>query len=144
MPDGAEAAAAAIDALIARIREATRRAVADETALVESAAKSFAPVMTGTLRRSILPTPTHPLAPSVFEALVGPTVVYGRQKELGGHIRPVRAPELVFFWLRQGRWVHTQHVYQHPQPFMKPGVEQASGRFGALIERRVGAAILSI
>lgn len=144
MPDdGAAAAAAAIDALIVRVQEATRRSVADEAALIEHAAKGFAPVDTGRLRASIIPTAVRPLTTSVYYALVGPTTVYGRQKELGGHIYPVRAEWLSFFWKRRGVHVRTKHVYQAPQPFLKPGVEAASGRFNDIILRRVGAAILS-
>lgn len=143
MADGAAAAAAAIDALIARLGESMRRAVGDETGAIESAAKALAPIKTGTLRRSILPTVAHPVGPFTYEALVGPTVVYGRQKELGGHIFPVRARALRFI-ARDGALVYTQHVYQHPQPFLKPGTAVASPRFRTYIRRRIGAAILAI
>lgn len=143
MADGAADAIAALDALIERVREAARRSVADEAALIEGAAKEFAHVKTGTLRRSILPTPVHPLATNVFESLVGPTVVYGRQKELGGHIFPVRARALRFI-ARDGALVFAAHVYQPPIPFLKPGYQAAAPRFTDVVLRRVGAAILSI
>lgn len=140
---GASEAIAAIDVLIAGIDRAMRDSVRDVTGAVERAAKEKAPVRTGTLRRSILPTPTVRIAPHVWAAKVGPTTVYGRQKELGGHIYPVRAKALRFI-ARDGALVFAQHVYQYPQPFLKPATDEVAQRFNGIIIRRVGEVILSI
>lgn len=118
---------AALDALIHRIDSATKASVRDSIGAVESKAKGLAHVKTGAMRRSILPTPVMPAGPHVFTAMVGPTVVYGRQKELGGHIFPVRARALRFLD-RDGHVVFRSHVYQHPIPFLKPGFEATDVR----------------
>ena len=140
---GAAETNAAIDALIGRIDDATKAAVRDVTGQVERFSKGFAHVKTGTLRRSILPTPVARVSLHAYAARVGPTVVYGRQKELGGHIYPVRAKALRFFWERKGVFVVTKHVYQSPIPFMKPGTDLARGQARSIVVSHLRDAILT-
>lgn len=108
----------------------------------EREAKTLAPVATGRLRRSILPTPIARVSAYRWSGMVGPTTVYGRQKELGGHIYPVRARYLRFI-ARDGTLVFTHHVYQRPHPFLKPATVTVRSRFRGVVERRVAAAILA-
>lgn len=138
---GADAAAAAIDALILRLDAATRGFTSDAVHMIGRGAKTLAHVKTGTLRRSILPTPVVRVSAHVWTARVGPTVVYGRQKELGGDIYPVRAQALRFI-AADGALIYTQHVYQKPQPYLKPAVDEAFPRMRGVLERRVRDAIL--
>jgi hypothetical protein len=94
--------------------------------IVQTAGRSFAPIGTpgnttappGTLKESIL-TQGPRGADGLYTGEVGPTTIYGRQRELGGHIYPKRAKALRF--VKFGDVVYTTHVYQKPEPFMKPG-----------------------
>lgn len=141
----------AIDALIARLVSATARATAEGAALVESAAKSNAPVKTGALVRSIEITGPVQIGVSKYQADIGPTIVYGRIRELGGHIVPKGHPYLAFLWpeaffrhpmLDDGR-VLLRHVYQEPRPYLKPAVEVMANRFKNAAIRRWSDAIRS-
>lgn len=134
-------AIAAIDALIARVDAATKASVSDGKNLIDVGAKALAPVKTGALRRSIIPTPTVPAGLHAYTARVGPTTVYGRQRELGGHIYPVRAKALRFLG-KDGAVVYAMHVYQHPEPYLKPAAEAVRARFRAVVVKRMAAAIL--
>ena len=93
---------------------------------VQAAGRTFAPVGTpgnttappGTLKASILVQGPRG-ADGLYTGEVGPTTVYGRQRELGGDIFPKRAKALRY--VKFGDVVYTMHVYQHPEPYMKPG-----------------------
>lgn len=143
MPVDAGAAEAALDLLIQRIAEATEQAVADGAALVEAAAKRNAPVRTGTLRRSIAVEGPIPVGLAVYSARVGPTVIYGRIRELGGHIYPVNVRFLRWYGA-DGRPVFARHVYQHGRPYLKPAVSASRRRFRAIAVRRWAEAIDSV
>lgn len=116
---------AGLDALGARVDEAVFQIVADGLHLVQATAMGIAPVGTagnttnppGDLARSIdVEGPAG--GDGVYAGRVGPTVIYGRQRELGGDIYPQRAKAL-HFW-KFGEEVYTRHVYQHPEPYMRP------------------------
>jgi hypothetical protein len=93
---------------------------------IQTAARGFAPIGTpgnttappGFLKASIDVSGPRG-ADGLYGGEVGPTTVYGRQRELGGHIYPKRAKHLRF--TKFGVTVYTDHVYQHPQPYLKPG-----------------------
>lgn len=88
--DGLEKSWAAIDSVATSIGFTTREAVSAAAHLIEKQAKINASgrpgpnVRTGTLRRSIRVTGPRPWGVGGWEAMVGPTVVYGRRVELGG------------------------------------------------------------
>lgn len=142
--------AATISALRAasdRITEATRQIVADAAHLVQAASMGFAPVGTpgnstnlpGDLRRSIMVDGPEQVGEGMFAAQVGPTVIYGRQRELGGAIYPKRARFLRFE--RFGVVHYRKRVYQHPEPYMKPGRAAAIPEIRAVAIARLTAAI---
>lgn len=76
----------------------------------------------GDLKRSISkegPEGGH----GVYAGRVGPTIVYGRQRALGGPIIPKHGLWLVF--TKFGDTVYTHHVVQGPHPYMSPARKQA-------------------
>lgn len=94
---------AALELMAARLNAATRSATAQAAHLLEAEIKKTlttsshqrgtptpsAPgeppsLVTGMLRRSITVNGPHPLGLGTWEALTGPTAVYGRIQELGG------------------------------------------------------------
>ena len=74
---------AAIDAMVARTSAANYSAVMDAAHAIEAATKDNAPVVSGTLRRSIMVDGPHAEDSTGAKASVGPTVAYGRRVELG-------------------------------------------------------------
>ena len=81
----------------------------------------------------------------VYEGWVGPTVIYGRMRELGtppGGLRPVYGKYMVFekyYTLRFAKIVH-----QPPQPYMKPARELARPRIDFDVNRRLTQAITGV
>ena len=93
---------------------------------IQVAGASFAPVGTpgnttnppGDLKRSIdVEGPRG--GDGLYGGEVGPTVIYGRQRELGGHLYAKRARYMRF--VKWGVVYYRKHVYQFPHPYMKPG-----------------------
>lgn len=85
----------------------------------------------------------------VYSGRVGPTVIYGRRRELGGHSRGAQ----VFRWGKyprgyrgtldqdaEGR-VTVYHVWQHPHPYMKPAHREMRRPFHRAVVKRVAEAI---
>ncbi len=68
----------------------------------------------------------------VWRAKVGPTTKYGRQRELGGVIVPVRAKALVFH--RFGVLVVTTRVFQHGEHYMKKARDLGIAELPALTQ----------
>jgi hypothetical protein len=103
-----------------------RRITSKALDTVQAAGRGFAPIGTpgnttappGTLKESILVQAPRG-ADGLYYGEVGPTTIYGRQRELGGHIYPKHAKALRF--VKFGDVVYTRHVYQKPEPYMKPG-----------------------
>ena len=75
----------------------------------------------GDLRRSIV-VEGPAGGDGIYSGKVGPTVIYGRQRELGGDIYPVHARALVF--TKFGTVYTVQRVYQKPEPFLKPAYDE--------------------
>lgn len=158
-----EATIAGLDALEQRVADATRQIVADAAHLIQADSMGFAPVgvvgnstnMPGDLRRSIdVEGPVG--GDAVWMARVGPTVVYGRQRELGGPIYPQHATALAFtkFGTRlvigpevhPGAWDNTVYlrrpgVYQHARPYMRPGRAAALPEIEAVASERIAVAV---
>src|SRR5438552_19046477 len=76
---------AALDGLATHWAEGARAAVAEGAHLVERKAKQNAPVVSGTLRRSIRVLGPTPWGFGGWSALIGPSAIYGRRVELGFH-----------------------------------------------------------
>jgi hypothetical protein len=95
----------------------------------------------GDLKRSIDISPIVRIREGEYTGRVGPTVIYGRQRELGGHIYPRRA-RVLHFW-KFGQEVYTHHVYQPPHPYMKPGRAAALPIIRARTDVIITATILS-
>ena len=139
---------AGLDALAGRLDDATRQATADVAHLLQASAMIHAPVgvtgnstnMPGDLRRSITVEGPVQVAEHSWHAKVGPTTVYGRQRELGGDIYP-RAAGLLRFE-KFGEVVHTRHVYQRPEPFLKPAYEDQRAAVVGVVDARIAAAVL--
>jgi HK97 gp10 family phage protein len=89
--------------------------------VIERAAKSNAPVQTGTLRNSI----THKVAPMVLEGVVGTNVMYAPYVEIGTGIYSSMGGG------RNTPWLYTDakgvtHFTRgsHPHPFLKPAMDE--------------------
>lgn len=158
------ATVAAMEALKARVSAATRQSVADALHLFQAAGMAHAPVgvsgnstnAPGDLRRSIIVDGPAPVGAGVWEGQVGPTVVYGRQRELGGAIVPKTASALRFTKFGTtfvvgptvipggfGNIVYSNRpgVYQHPRPYMLPGYMEVKPELPAMVDANIAAAI---
>lgn len=139
---------AGIDALIAALDDATRQITADAAHIIQAKSMKEAPVgvagnstnMPGDLRRSIMVTGPHG-GDGVYEALVGPTVVYGRQRELGGAIYPVVARFLRF--TKFGHVYYRRRVYQEPNPYMLRGEMGSLAAIEAMARARVAEVVVT-
>ena len=146
MPIYVEDTIADLDALNVRISAATKQSVADVLHMFQASAMEKAPVGTpgnttnapGDLSRSIEVTGPDGSDGS-YNGLVGPTTVYGRQRELGGHIFPVYATRLRFE--KFGEVVHTFHVYQVPEPYLLPAEEENLVNVLPIAEARIAEAL---
>ena len=141
---------AGLDALQGRIDDATRQATADAAHLFQASAMVHAPVgitgnstnAPGDLRRSIVVDGPVQIAEHSWHAKLGPTTVYGRQRELGGDIYP-RSTEFLRFE-KFGEVIRTRHVYQRPEPYMKPAYEDQRAAVAAVVDGRIVAAITGV
>lgn len=88
---------------------------------IQSAARQNAPVLTGTLRRSIHTETTEKSAQRVW-VQVGTDLEYAAIHEFGGEIRPRRARALVFEI--NGEVVVTQLVRIPARPYLRPAFDQ--------------------
>ena len=117
----------AIDVLIGRLISASSRSSKQGADLIQSAARGIVEHHSGRLAASITTTGPRPTGVASFATDVGPTVVYGRIHELGGHIYPHGHKYLAFYWLdhdlapklNDGR-ILVHAVYQRPKPYLKP------------------------
>lgn len=149
---------AGIDALGERVNAAVRDIVEDCLNLTQITGAATAPVglpgnptsaPPGTLGRSILVE--GPVGgDGHWEGKVGPTTVYGRQRELGGDIYPVTAKALHFFEVRPlsyaegeygGAEVFTKHVHQFGAHYMLRAYEEVLPSFSVIADEHVAAAI---
>lgn len=129
--EGADDFNAAIDALIRRVNDATRSAVATGGHLIERNAKNEFQgdhgkgephiggrnpnVVSGTLYRSIklIPPTPEPIGPGTWRVSVAPTTKYGRRIELG------------FSGTDSLGRHYGAPVNPSPYPFLKPGLDKA-------------------
>jgi hypothetical protein len=133
---------AGLDALSLRVDAATLQSTADALHLFQAAGMLRAPVGTpgnttnapGDLARSIdVEGPEG--GEGVYEGRVGPTVIYGRQREFGQHY-----PEQRY---GGGDFVFTHHVFQFGAHYMLQAQDEVllSGSIEAVTEAHVDAAI---
>jgi hypothetical protein len=156
---------AGLDALSLRVDAATLQSTADALHLFQAAGMLRAPVGTpgnttnapGDLARSIdVEGPEG--GEGVYEGRVGPTVIYGRQRELGGAIDKLDGymkfsttgaflPNFGQHYPEQryggGDFVFTHHVFQFGAHYMLQAQDEVllSGSIEAVTEAHVDAAI---
>lgn len=99
--------------------EAAKRGLRIGALRVEASAKKGAPVAKGALRASIHTT----FEEGGFRARIGPSVIYGRIRELGGVIVP-KVKKWLRFRTKAGKWVTTKRVVQKGKPYMGPALLQ--------------------
>jgi hypothetical protein len=138
---------AGLQALRVRVDDATQQVTADAAHIVQTELMKSAPVGTpgnstnapGDLKRSM-----DVQGPFGFNgrylATVGPTVIYGRQRALGGDIYPKMARSLVF--TKFGTTIYTMHVAQGPNLYMEEGEAASLPLIPPVVEARMTAAIL--
>ena len=158
MPVDVDAATAALDKLAADLIEATRDAVGDGAEWVRMAARAEAPMQIGTLKASIIVDGPRlsatvsglwkaaPRGPGSFAAKVGPTVVYGRIREIGGRI-PGRGHAMTHPYLRwfyMGRPVFRHVVGQKGSHYMLKAYSEFEPQFRGMCIRRWSNAINSV
>lgn len=164
MANDVSATIAGLERLKERVNEATRQSVADVLHLFQAAGMGHAPVgvtgnstnMPGDLRRSILVDGPHAMGDDTWEGKVGPTVVYGRQRELGGPIEPKVAKALAFtkfgtrFVIGPGVYPHVgantvylrrSGVYQHGAHYMLKGYEEVLPSVEDVVDAQIAEAI---
>lgn len=150
MPVDDSACQAALDRLILAVNHTNPQIAREGAYAVKGAAQLDAPRLDGDLAESIVVTGPYPTSATSAEAKVGPTVVYGRQRELGGPIDPKPGHRyLAFFWpdgppylphLPDGR-VLVRHVHQTGRPYLKPAVAATRRLYLAIARRRWADAI---
>jgi hypothetical protein len=88
----------------------------------------------GHLQASIKPSPIAMTGRGRYEILVGPTTVYGRIIELGGHITPQHASVLSWFspWL--GKRMYKDSVTLGGWPYMLPSLQAFIPRMTSFFE----------
>jgi hypothetical protein len=145
-------AIAGLERISKAINLATRLAVSDGMKLTQKLARANAPMGTrsgstpGALRRSILGKGPTPDGLATWTGKMGPTVIYGRIRELGGMIVPTHAP--ILHWVNNaGNSVYAMHSDQKlgssSKPYLKPAVMVVRTRFQAMAERRWAVALLA-
>lgn len=142
----AAALAAALEALARRVDEATRESVGLVAHLMQAEVMKQAPVgvtgnstnAPGDLRRSVDVQGPYG-GDGSYEARVGPTMVYSRQREFGGHIYPRSAKMLRF--RKFGVTYYRRHVYQKPNPYTKRGYDAGLPKVPALVAEKLTVAI---
>jgi len=154
---------AGLDLLEKRVDEGLREAVAQVAHAFQIAGMQQAPVgiagnstnAPGDLKRSI--DVEGPVAGAyTYVAMVGPTVVYARQREFGGDIYPHAATYLAFHWgkhptgedgtmptLADGR-VLARHVFQVENPYLKRAYDQTLPAVSGIVDEHIGAAVMGV
>lgn len=137
---------AALGDLGKRMDTAAFNTVKDGLDLIQLSARAKAPVGTpgnstnapGDLGRSI--EVEGPAGDGgIYSGKVGPTVIYGRQRELGGDI--YKSPGwMKFMWGDKGL-TFAHHVYQKPEPYLKPATEEQLPNLEVLAYEHALAAI---
>lgn len=167
MGGDAAAAIAGLEALKARVSDATRQSAADALHMFQAAGMAHAPVgvsgnstnAPGDLRRSIIVEGPHTSGPDVWSGQVGPTTVYGRQRELGGPIFPKNAlalrfvkfgttwiigPEVIPGAFGSTIYMDRPGVYQHPRPYMLAAYMEVKPALPGMVEAHMAEAIKGV
>ncbi|MGB6771190.1 MAG: hypothetical protein WBF51_04215 [Candidatus Dormiibacterota bacterium] len=135
---------AALDRLVVAAVQSTPVAVSQAATIVQSQARDNAShrpgpnVGLGNLKRSIITGagatagPMTPgvarLGPFLWSSVVGPTVIYGRIQELGGHVYPHHMARSgsgrpgMLSWVADGRRIYARHVYIPARPYLSPAL----------------------
>lgn len=138
MPWQADDTKNALRMLVVRMDRATKAIVTSGTYVIQKAAQEAVAKVTGTLAASIYSDGGHWTDTSTYSAQVGPTVVYGRQHELGGPI-VAHGPYSLHNPLTGQYFGHA--VYQDPHPYMQPAVDANRDQIQQLAIEKWGAAI---
>jgi hypothetical protein len=133
MPIDVRAAQAALDRLIAVLPGSAAEVSSKMAHEAQVAARAGLTNPTGPLAESIRTEGPDQIGAMAYRTKVGPTLIYGRQRELGGPIDPVNASMLTAHFRAPGYWmwdygrgledVFTFHVNQFGQHYLKRGVE---------------------
>jgi Bacteriophage HK97-gp10, putative tail-component len=123
--EGVSAFKDAIDRIVAKAGDTAEQIVTEGGHLVEAAAKARAPVVTGTLRRSITVAEITPIGAGGWMSTTGPTTAYGRRIELGFHGVD-----------RIGR-----HYNQGGHPYLSPALLEVGSQLQDLADSRWAAAL---
>ncbi|HUY24189.1 MAG TPA: hypothetical protein VMV09_02640 [Candidatus Saccharimonadales bacterium] len=140
---------AALDQLVAAAVQSTPVAVAQAATIVQGRARDNAShrpgpnVISGDLKRSIITGagatagPMVPgvarLGPFLWSSVVGPTVIYGRIQELGGHVYPHHMARSgsgrpgMLSWVAGGKRIYAMHAYIPPRPYLSPALASSQG-----------------
>lgn len=159
MPVNVDATLQGIENLEKRVKVALYNFVEEAAKDVQQKAAAFSPEGTGgnstnapgDLARSIYITgPVNVNANGTeYYAEIGPTVIYGRLRELGGEINAVMA----FHWGKfpYGRWgtiarlpdgrVLVQHITQKPEPYLHPAYVQLLPKIESMVRTNLLTAL---
>jgi hypothetical protein len=125
---------AAVDRLADRANAAVELATRRGIAFFVGAAMAHAPVaksvqaprhVGGTLRRSIHIVEVTQIGPGRWLATAGPSVIYGRFRDLGGTIHAKNGPYLKF--QIDGNWVQVESVTQTGSFYMEKALDDLEG-----------------
>jgi hypothetical protein len=156
MPVDDSAAQKALDELTIALTAASAAITKEGAEVVQSAARFNLTDAIGPLAQSIMITGPDRIALSAYQTEVGPTLVYGRQRELGGPIDPVERTVLTAAFRDPGYWmwdygdgrglvdVYTPHVFQFGQHYLKRGVDVSIPEYYAIAIRRWAAALREV
>ena len=125
--EGIDELRANIDKLTRAVDDAARIAVTNGANLIERRAKQKAPVLTGTLRRSIhVDSITH-LGAGRWQSLTGPSAIYARIREKGGVIKAKPNNRLGGYLLFQGStgWAKVKSVKQTGTHYMQRAFDES-------------------
>lgn len=153
MPIDDRAAQAALDRLIAALPQSAARVSSEMGQETQRAARNNLDDPLGPLADSVLPEGPDQIGTSAYRTRVGPTLVYGRQRELGGTIEPTSSTFLTAHFRDPGYWmwnfghglvdVFALNVYQEGQHYLKRGVEESIPAY-LRIARRVWGDVLRL
>lgn len=133
------AAQAALDRLLVALQASAAKVSEEMAKEVQRAARANLESPIGPLADSIRLEGPDRIETYAYRTKVGPTLIYGRQRELGGPIDPVDEAVLTAAYRAPGYWtwdfgggevdVFAHHVDQVGQHYLKRGVEQSMPMF---------------
>jgi hypothetical protein len=120
---------AGLDAWVERVQDATHGIAREGAHVLRDMAAGTAPKLSGQLASTILPIQTGP-----NEWRVGPTVIYGRIRELGGLIEAKDGKWLRFVY--HGRQVYARRAWQRGTHYMRRALGVFAGRYEEIAWRK--------